>query len=64
MKILKSGITDRPLNGIGEIKDLHQIEIAPTFLLLKDNAELGRIEVEDATGGVEISTTLAAIFEQ
>ncbi|MCE2503528.1 MAG: hypothetical protein J4G05_05685 [Chlorobi bacterium] len=57
-------ITDSPLNGIDEIKDLYRIGVAPTFLLLKDNTELGRIEVEDTTSGVEISTELANIFEQ
>ncbi len=57
-------LTDSPLNGIDEIKETYQIDVAPTFLLLKDGTEMGRIEVEDDTPGVTISNDLANLFEQ
>ena len=57
-------VTDRPLNGIDEIKDTYNITVAPTFLVLKDGAEMGRIEVEEASEGSGISTDLASIFDQ
>jgi len=56
-------ITDRPLNGIDDIKDVYQITAAPTFLLVKDDVEMGRIVVEEISVGAEISTSLADIFE-
>ncbi|MGE3801912.1 MAG: hypothetical protein AB7H80_12905, partial [Candidatus Kapaibacterium sp.] len=58
-------LTDSPLSGIDEIKSLYNIDVAPTFLLLQGDSELGRIEeVEDDTPGSTISTELANLFEK
>ncbi|MCB0711979.1 MAG: hypothetical protein KDD67_06585 [Ignavibacteriae bacterium] len=57
-------LTDSPLNGIDEIKSLYNIDVAPTFLLLQGDSELGRIEVEDDTPGSTISIELANLFDK
>ncbi len=55
-------LTDTRLAGIDEIKDAYGIDIAPTFLIVKDGVETGRIEIDEATNGAEISTQLATAF--
>lgn len=55
-------ITDTRLAGIDEIKNTYGIVEAPTFLVLKNGTETGRVEISEATTGAEISTDLAAAF--
>lgn len=56
-------LTDSPLNGIGDIKTAHSIDTAPTFLLLRNGVELGRLEVDEEIPGADVATQLASFFD-
>ena len=55
-------ITDTRLAGISEIKDAYGIAEAPTFLILKNDVEIGRVVITEATLGADVSTQIATAF--
>jgi len=57
-------LTDTRLAGIDEVKDAYGIDIAPTFLIVRDGEEVGRVEIDEATTGASISTDIAAAFSR